>query len=96
MNGSPLSNLRFPSLSNCERDSALYYLSSLCGPGSSTGISKNRTVSLNYSRGTGLVRNGEKFHWSRPNGRYLALSGPVCSRRIAAHTRHFEHFSGDS
>jgi hypothetical protein len=50
MNGSPLSNLRFPSLSNCERDSALYYLSSLCGPGSSTGISKNRTVSLNYSQ----------------------------------------------
>jgi hypothetical protein len=22
--------------------------------------------------------NGEKFHWSLPNGRYLAFSGPVC------------------
>jgi hypothetical protein len=56
-----------------------YYLNSLCSPGSLAGISKNRIVSLNYSRGTGRVRNGEKFHWSRPNGRYLALSGPVCT-----------------
>ena len=34
---------------------------------------------LAHSRGTERVRNGEKFRWSRPNGRYLALSGPVCS-----------------
>src|SRR6266446_573868 len=51
----------------------------------------NRIGTFDLSRGTERVRNGEHFHWSRPNERYLALSRPVCSVE-PPHARGFRAF----